>query len=214
MCNPDLKPFQTYLNTFSAGGSDPDLKWFDGQSQGLGCIGLAPKMYMNYTEAYYFCNSKSMRLVEIYGENQNNFIKELVTNNPPDNNMGYANMGYWIGLERVEDTYQGTWNGTNTVPSNTWKWNADKSNCDVVAKFTSWSDTGNYYGNWPYDNMDDNIHAYMFVSGSPLVALDWNTADDIVTASPLCQVFPDEGVGSYHRGDCPSGMYVLLVPRF
>ena len=39
------------------------------------------------------------------------------------------------------------------------------------------------------------------------------TADDIVTASPLSQVFPDEGVGSYHLGDCPSGMYILLVPR-
>ena len=205
MCNPDLKPFQTYLNTFSAGGSDPDLIWVDGQSEGLGCIGLAPKFPMTFSEAVSFCDSIGMRFVEIYGENQNNFIKELVNNNPPDNNMGYANMGYWIGLERVEDTYQGTWNGTNTVPSNTWKWNADKSNCDVVAKFTSWPD---YFGNYG----DDNIHAYMLSSGSPLVAQGWNTADDFDTASPLCQVFPDEGVGSYHLGDCPSGMYILLVP--
>ena len=181
MCNPDLKPFQTYLNTFSAGGSDPDLIWIDGQSQGLGCIGLAPKFAMNFSEAVSFCDSIGMRFVQIYGENQNNFIKELVTSNPPDSTFA-PTMGYWIGLERVEDTYQGIWNGTNTVSTNTWKWN----NCDFVVKFTSWSNEGNYYENYG----DDNIHAYMISSGYPRVALDWNTADDIITASPLCQVFP------------------------
>ena len=154
MCNPDLKPFQTYLNTFSAGGSDPDLIWIDGQSQGLGCIGLAPKFAMNFSEAVSFCDSIGMRIVDIYGENQNNFIKELVTSNPPDSTFA-PTMGYWIGLERVEDTYQGTWNGTNTVSTNTWKWN----NCDFVVKFTSWSNEGNYYENYG----DDNIHAIMHI---------------------------------------------------
>ena len=50
----------------------------------------------------------------------------------------------------------------------------------------SWSNEGNYYENYG----DDNIHAYMISSGYPRVALDWNAADDSITASPLCQVFP------------------------
>ena len=147
----------TYLN-YSNNVSKESIKWFDGQSLGLGCIGLAPNLSMNFSEAVSFCDSVGMRFVTIYGENQNNFIKELVTNNPPDSTF-FANMGYWIGLERVEDTYQGTWNGTNTVPSNTWKWNADKSNCDVVAKFTSWPD---YFGNYGDDNIEVVDENYNF----------------------------------------------------
>ena len=175
-----MDALRTYLN-YSNNVSKESLKWFDGQSLGLGCIGLAPNLSMNFSEAVSFCDSVGMRFVTIYGENQNNFIKELVTSNPPDSTFA-PTMGYWIGLERVEDTYQGIWNGTNTVSTNTWKW----INCGFVVKFTSWSNEGNYYENYG----DDNIHAYMISSGYPRVALDWNAADDSITASPLCQVFP------------------------
>merc|ERR1711874_921131 len=84
-----------------------------GQSQGLGCIGLGPKMYMNYTEAYNFCNSKSMRLVEIYGENQNNFIKDLTANNPQDSYYG-PTFGYWIDLVHIT-TKDGYLNGNGII---------------------------------------------------------------------------------------------------
>ena len=178
MCNPDLKPFQTYLNTFSAGGSDPDLIWVDGQSEGLGCIGLAPNIenYMNFSEARNFCTSKGYRFVEIYDQNQQDFIKDLATKHPPSSKYG----GYWIGLKRIEATYLGE--------KNTWKW----LDCDVVAEFTSWRyDNGNYYG-------DAGIYVYLYKPRS----YAWNTAKASTKANPLCQVFPSD----QHPKPC-SGKY-------
>ena len=154
-------------------------------------------MYMNYTEAYYFCNSKSMRLVEIYGENQNNFIKDLTANNPQDSYYG-PTFGYWIDLVHINTyTYQG-W-----IPK--WKWNY----CNHDVKFTSWYEEGDWFGN-------ASINAYMetgrdsTVDGDPPVALGWFTADDSITASPLCQIFPEApGAIPYSAGFqtfCPLGM--------
>ena len=150
---------------------------------------------MNYTEAYYFCTSKSARLVEIYGENQNNFIKDLTANNPQDSYYG-PTFGYWIGLVHINEyTYQG-W-----IPK--WKWNY----CNHDVKFTSWYEEGDFYGN-------ASTHAYMDSGRDmdvyPPVAPGWCTADEFLTASPLCQIFPEApGAIPYSAGFqtfCPLGM--------
>ena len=90
-----------YLDLCSLNGlNDPDLTWFDGHNQGLGCIGLAPNIenYMNFSEARNFCTSKGYRFVEIYDQNQQNFIVEKCKEiGGPSGNA----KGFWLGLKRT-----------------------------------------------------------------------------------------------------------------
>ena len=54
---------------------DPDIDWFNGHHLGFGCIGLV-KTAMPSSEAENYCVSRGYRLVEIYDQNQQNFIVE------------------------------------------------------------------------------------------------------------------------------------------
>ena len=149
---------------------------------------------MKFSEAASFCESRHMRLVEIYGENQNNFIKDLATNHPPDTSESWS-FGYWIGLKRVEDIYL----GNTSMSTNTWKWNAMKLNCDVDAKFTSFD---SYFCDLFYLG-NAGIHAYIGENG-------WcNALDYKKFANPLCQVFPEAPSPLGPQWHCPSGMQIL-----
>ena len=84
----------------SLGGSD--IKWFDAKDLQLGCIGFV-SLDISSSEAEVYCTSRGYRLVEIYDQNQQDFLKHKA------NNLGSASeKGYWIGLKRTG--------------SSTWKW--------------------------------------------------------------------------------------------
>ena len=95
---------------------DPDIEWFDAKHLQFGCIGFV-KIEMRPPEAEKYCMSRGYRLVEIYNQNQQDFIAEKCTE--------IAGTGprehFWIGLKRI--------NGTST-----WKW----LDSDVIPEFTAW----------------------------------------------------------------------------
>ena len=72
---------------------------------------------MKSPEAETYCVSRGYRLVEIYDQNQQDFIVDKATG------IGSVSgsYGYWIGLKRIQGT-------------STWKW----IDSDVIPEFTAW----------------------------------------------------------------------------
>ena len=102
----------TFFVLYAAFGSeicssleDPDIEWFDAKHLQFGCIGFV-KTEMKSPEAEKYCASRGYRLVEIYNQNQQDFIAEKCTEIRPG---PLSNDGFWIGLKRMQGT-------------STWKW--------------------------------------------------------------------------------------------
>ena len=103
--------------TDCSGLEDPDIDWFNGHHLGFGCIGLV-KTAMTSSEAENYCVSRGYRLVEIYDQNQQNFMVEKCREiGGPSGNA----KGFWLGLKRTPGT-------------STWKWLDSK----VIPEFTAW----------------------------------------------------------------------------
>ena len=62
---------------------DLDIVWFDAHHLNFGCIGLVKKE-MNSEDAEKFCVSRGYHLVEIYDQNQRDFIVDKCTEIGPD----------------------------------------------------------------------------------------------------------------------------------
>ena len=73
---------------------------------------------MKAPEAENYCGSRGYRLVEIYDQNQQNFIAENCANVSPAPGSGDD---FWIGLKRIQGT-------------STWKW----LDSDIGPEFTAW----------------------------------------------------------------------------
>ena len=114
---------------------DLDIDWFDAKHLQFGCIGLV-KTEMKSSEAENYCVSRGYRLVEIYDQNQQDFMVEKCSEIVP------SGLGFWIGLKRTQGT-------------STWKW----LDSDIIPKFTAWSGE-------PYNGDDELLavahkyHAY------------------------------------------------------
>ena len=113
--------------TDCSGLEDPDIDWFNGHHLGFGCIGLV-KTAMTSSEAENYCVSRGYRLVEIYDQNQQNFISEKCREiGGPSGNA----KGFWLGLKRTPGT-------------STWKWLDSK----VIPEFTAWLPGEPHNGNY------------------------------------------------------------------
>ena len=69
--------------------------WFDGKSLNFSCIGIFFSDSKNYFEATAFCAELDSHLVEIFTEEQQEFLNEKIIDNFGSRN----NMNFWIGLE-------------------------------------------------------------------------------------------------------------------
>ena len=75
-----------------------NVEWIDGTQYDLGCLGFAKTKQLS-KNAETFCTSLDSHLVEIFDQNQQDFIKQKAQQIGED---------FWIGLKRVG--------------SSTWKW--------------------------------------------------------------------------------------------
>ena len=128
---------------------DPDIEWFDAQHLQFGCIGFGwDVILMESSEAEKYCVSRGYRLVEIYNQNQQDFIAEKCTEIRP------RPLSFWIGLKRTQGT-------------STWKW----LDSGVVPEFTAWESgepengynnelLANAYPRWGYKWADFKQHNF------------------------------------------------------
>ena len=93
---------------------------------------------MKYPEAENFCVARGYRLVEIYCQNQQDFIVEKCTKI----GAGPSQVDFWIGLKRTQGT-------------SIWKW----LDSDVIPEFTAW------YGTDPH-NGDNELLAVAYKKSS------------------------------------------------
>ena len=75
-----------------------NVEWIDGTQYDLGCLGFVKSKQLS-KDAETFCTSLDSHLVEIYDQNQQDFIKQKAKQ---------IGVDFWIGLKRVG--------------SSTWKW--------------------------------------------------------------------------------------------
>ena len=124
-------------------------------------IGLAPNIenYMNFSEARNFCTSKGYRFVEIYDQNQQDFIAEKCTDIRPG---PLSNDGFWIGLKRTQGT-------------STWKW----LDSDAIPEFTAWG------GGEPHEGPNSDLLAFLHeVYGYKWVDMKKSAN---IQGKPICQ---------------------------
>ena len=88
-----------------------NVEWIDGTQYHLGCLGFVKSEKLSHN-AETFCASLDSHLVEIFNQNQQDFIKQKA--------QQFRNM-FWIGLKRFG--------------SNTWKW----INSNQQPNYTAWS---------------------------------------------------------------------------
>ena len=112
---------------------DLDIVWFDAHDLNFGCIGLVKKE-TNSEDAEKFCVSRGYRLVEIYDQNQQDFIVDKCTEIGP----GSSIKGFWIGLKRTQGT-------------STWKW----LDSDAIPEFTAWG------GAEPHEGPNSDLLAFL-----------------------------------------------------
>ena len=150
---------KNYILTYQdcSGLEDPDLEWFDAQHLQFGCIGFV-KTKMKSSAAELYCLSKGYRLVEIYNQNQQDFlVQKCIKIDPARNHDG----GFWIGLKRTQGT-------------EIWKW----LDSDVKPEFTAW-------GNSNPNNGTSELLAAIYKSyGYKWVDFD---KQDYYNDTPICQ---------------------------
>ena len=140
----------------------PYIDWFDAQHLQFGCIGFGwDVILMESSEAEKYCVSRGYRLVEIYNQNQQDFIVEKCTEIGPG-----SGEGFWIGLERTEGT-------------STWKW----LDSGLIPEFTAWG--SNQPGNNVANELLANAH---FAAGYKWAdLLRYNHTSAFPNCKPICQ---------------------------
>ena len=133
------------------------MEWFDAQHLQFGCIGFV-KTKMKSSAAERYCVSKGYRLVEIYNQNQQDFLVEKCNEiDPARNHDG----GFWIGLKRTQGT-------------KIWKW----LDSDVKPDFTAWGNSN------PNNGMSELLAAIYKSYGYKWVDFD---KQDYYNDTPICQ---------------------------
>ena len=113
---------------------------------------------MNSEDAEKFCVSRGYHLVEIYDQNQQDFIVDKCTEIGP----GSSVKGFWIGLKRTQGT-------------STWKW----LDSDAIPEFTAWG------GGEPHEGPNSDLLAFLHeVYGYKWV--DMKKSANIL-GKPICQ---------------------------
>ena len=103
-----------------------DEHWIDANSVDLGCIGFF-NTTTTFSEAETKCASKNAHLVEIFGRDQLDFLKEKAKAQKVS--FSKSKMNWWLGIKFRE--YEGIWY---------WRY----SNTKVV--FTNWRENHINYG--------------------------------------------------------------------
>ena len=124
-----------------------NVEWIDGTQLHLGCLGFVKSKQLS-KNAETFCASLDSHLVEIFDQNQQDFIKQKAKQIGED---------FWIGLKRVDDL------------TNTWKW----IHSSKAPKYTAWSsgephngggDMALIYQSFGYKWADVNGNHYKYYS--------------------------------------------------
>ena len=99
-----------------------NVEWIDGTQYDLGCLGFAKSKQLS-KNAETFCTSLDSHLVEIFDQNQQDFIKQKAQQIGED---------FWIGLKRVG--------------SSTWKW-IDSNQVLSNKSYNAWAPGEPHNGN-------------------------------------------------------------------